>query len=436
MSIKAHRMCINDRLDWARPYVVLCGKFYDSREKKFKVNEWFVVDAGDISKRGNGEPPTTNLPTLNLSNYLITPGLMDGHCHLMLPGDGGLPDSYITHATGEHLAAVVFRNLLKASRAGVTAVCDVGSMGTNLLGLRTFLEKGPALVPRVIAAGAPLTPTGGHMAYFGGTADTLKELFKKARTYRSRGAEILKVVGNGGGTVNTRSWVSYYDESDLRELVSEAHAYDQVAAIHANHLETIRKAVAAGFDSLEHCTFATGSNQFEVDPELVAAIAEQEIWVSPTLSAVHGYIDVMRERLPNLNPKEKTLFNNISQAQEHNFRTAERLNREGVKLFIGTDAGWRFCQFGDYHLELGFFHHIGLSIEDVLYAATLGVAKARGAANRMGSLQEGTLADFAVFSLPPEIRPIKFPLSTEATFVGGFPIFFSGCHGIIAQQNV
>jgi len=430
MSMDTDCTSAGGRLDWSRPYVVLCGKFYDAREKKFRVDEWFVVDAGEIGERGNAQPPPENLPTLDLSRSLVTPGLMDGHCHLMLPGDGGLPDASITHAAGEHLAAVVFRNLLKASRAGVTAVCDVGSMGTRLLELRSHLEKGSALVPRVIAAGAPLTPTGGHMAYFGGTADTLAEMFRKARANRSCGAEILKIVGNGGGTPNTRSWVSYYDETDLRALVSEAHAYDQVAAIHANCVETIRKAVAAGFDSLEHCTFTTGPNRYDVDPQLAAAVAEQEIRVSPTLSAVHGYIEVMRQRLPHLDRKGRALFDNISRAQEHNFRTAEWLHREGVRLFIGTDAGWRFCQFGDYHLEIGFFKDIGLSAEQILYAATLGVAEARGAAGRMGSLQEGTVADFAVFTLPCKDRPMEFPLNTEATFVGGFPIFCRGHNGL------
>ncbi len=54
-------------------------------------------------------------------------------------------------------------------------------------------------------------------------------------------------------------------------------------AAHAHGTAGIRQAVAAGVDSIEHCTWMTADG-FDIDPGLVREIADRGILVWPTIN--------------------------------------------------------------------------------------------------------------------------------------------------------
>jgi imidazolonepropionase-like amidohydrolase len=95
----------------------------------------------------------------------VLPGLIDCHSHLVadatfggLERAGAMSDEAIDDVIADSLRAHV--------RAGVTTVRDLGDRGFRTIGFR----ERPGL-PRVVAAGPPLTTPGGHCHYLGGVVD-------------------------------------------------------------------------------------------------------------------------------------------------------------------------------------------------------------------------------------------------------------------------
>ena len=85
--------------------------------------------------------------------------------------------------------------------------CSIHVRRTLRIGLRR---------PRtVLACGQPLTITGGHTWYFGGEADGEDALRRKVRHMVKLGADFIKVMASGGGTMNTISWTFRLLEPEL-----------------------------------------------------------------------------------------------------------------------------------------------------------------------------------------------------------------------------
>ena len=58
---------------------------------------------------------------------------------------------------------------------------------------------------RLLLCGQPITITGGHTWHFGGEADGVEGVRRKAREMVRLGADFIKVMGSGGGT-RGRHW--------------------------------------------------------------------------------------------------------------------------------------------------------------------------------------------------------------------------------------
>jgi imidazolonepropionase-like amidohydrolase len=70
-----------------------------------------------------------------------------------------------------------------------------------------------------------------------------------------------------------------------------------------------------------------------------------------------------------------------------------RLHGAGVKLTAGSDAGWRLTRFDTYARELSEMSSAGLSVLQVIHAATGAAATAIGGSDEFGTLREGLSAD-------------------------------------------
>ena len=86
------------------------------------------------------------------------------------------------------------------------------------------------------------------------------------------------------GTVVDRS---QFPAQELAAVVAQAHAAGLPVAAHAHALVSIRDAVAAGVDGIEHFTFLTADG-VHMPADVLAAVAAQGIVVCPTLGAAPG----------------------------------------------------------------------------------------------------------------------------------------------------
>jgi imidazolonepropionase-like amidohydrolase len=326
--------------------------------------------------------------------------MIDAHVHLGFdasrdPVAQMLVDSDATLLLRMRLAA------RRALAAGITTVRDLGDRNYLGITLRNWFRAGSEIGPDIIAAGPPITVTGGHCHFMGGEADGELEVRRGVRAHVKAGSDVIKIMATGGHmTRGTNPALPQYTVAELRAAADEAHRLGRLLTAHAHGPSGIANAVEAGVDCIEHCSFRVGDGR-QPDPRLIARIAEQGIAVSPTVGAV-----------PTNRPGTSTLAESF-------LPVLEDMHRAGVRLIGATDAGISPSKPHDVlPYSVAFLARAGLTNAEALAAATSVVAEACGVADRKGTLTPGKDADlFAV-----EGDPLRDPgalLHVTAVFKAG-----------------
>jgi imidazolonepropionase-like amidohydrolase len=267
--------------------------------------------------------------------------------------------------------------------------------------LRDWFRSGQELGPEIIAAGPPITVTGGHCHFMGGEADGELEVRRAVRARVKASADVIKIMATGGHmTPGTNPSLPQYSVGELRAAVDEAHRLGRSITAHAHGPLGIAAVVEAGVDCIEHCSFRVARGR-EPDPRLVERIVEQGIAVSPTLGA-----------LPTDGAATSELMESFLPILEH-------MHRAGVRLIGSTDAGISPARPHDVLPHgIAFLARAGLSNAEALIAATSLGAEVCGIADRKGALQPGKDADLLVVAGDP-LRDLDALLEVRAVFRSG-----------------
>ena len=209
---------------------------------------WLVdVDAGKVLRdrviivRGTSivsiEAAPGHIPAgatvIDLSQYTVTPGLIDCHTHLI--GAENTADNLLPlerSAAQETLDGVVHarRTLL----AGFTTVRDVGTFRAYLdIALRDYINGGFVMGPRMAVAGAYITVSTGGGEVTGqatdvvlppdmrlGVANSASEVRQRVREILNHGADLIKVIATGAVLASgTKPGVEEFSEEG-RDLIS------------------------------------------------------------------------------------------------------------------------------------------------------------------------------------------------------------------------
>jgi imidazolonepropionase-like amidohydrolase len=362
-------------------------------------NAVLVIENGKVASVHAGPVPDGvvkgEAEIIDLPGCTILPGLIDIHVHLNLPGDGSTLEEAMREPEGVMLATSTFA-AGKALAAGITTVRDVGAMNATAIHVRRALQLGHGEGARVIACGQPITITGGHTWYFGGEADGEEGLRRKVREMVKLGAEFIKVMASGGGTLGTQSWKSAYTPRELAVLVEEAHRADRKITAHCLCAQSIDDVITAGFDQIEHAGFITdGKGGQSYDPAVAERLAKSGIPVTSTL-AVGGAIMREMEGKSSFTPTEQAFFTRWKATHATNLDQFRKLRAAGVVFVAGTDAGWRFTRIDDQPMEIALLHEGGMSPIEAITASTGFAAKVMGVEDKLGALLPGLAADILV----------------------------------------
>ena len=230
------------------------------------------------------------LPRTDYPGSTIMPGLIDSHVHLGFDG-GPNPAARMRGETDEQQLMLMLRSARELLGVGVTTARDLGARAYLDVVVRDAIAAGLARGPRLVVAACPITVTGGHCWFMGGEADSEDDLRRIVRTHHKHGADLIKVMSTGGFmTTGSAPWYAQFTTAQLAVIVEEASRVDKPVAAHAHGIEGIRRAVEAGVTTLEHCSFVTETNERRFNESLAARIAEQSIFVCPTISANAPYI--------------------------------------------------------------------------------------------------------------------------------------------------
>jgi imidazolonepropionase-like amidohydrolase len=330
-------------------------------------------------------PVTTYVGTL-------LPGLVDTHVHLV--SDAGLGSLERAGAESDaEVDATITHSLRVQVASGVTTVRDLGDTRYRTLSFRDREDPG---VPRVVAAGPPLTVPDGHCHYLGGCVEGPEQIRAAVRERAERGVDVVKVMASGGlVTLGTDVFGVQFSAEELRLLVDTAHEHELQVLAHAHSLRGIEHALDAGVDGLEHFTGLVEGG-LDVPDAVLARVAESGTVVDMTLGFDWRVLETMA---PPPQVAEALRRSGLDPHTMHaaRLRVAARAREHGVIVVSGDDAGASPPKpHGLFAGAVGDLVTAGYPVEDALRTATSQAAVACGLGGVTGALVPGLSADLLV----------------------------------------
>ena len=199
-----------------------------------------------IVRRAELASELSGIERVRYEGCTLLPGLIDCHVHLVFSGSRA-PLVDLQREDDQALLVRAVHNAQVALRAGVTTVKDLGARAGVSLALRDAIARGVLPGARILAAGPPLTTTGGHCYWLGGEADTADELRSAVRRLHREGVDLIKVMASGGRmTAGSNVCAAQFTEQEIRAVVDEARRLNKTVAAHGHGAAGIAVATLAG----------------------------------------------------------------------------------------------------------------------------------------------------------------------------------------------
>jgi imidazolonepropionase-like amidohydrolase len=297
----------------ARPIIIHADRILDGRGKVIPGGSVTVL--GDkISQVGT---TATGASTYDLKGLTLLPGLIDAHSHLSwyfnrqgryhTGNDGDTPVESMLSMAGNAYATLM---------AGVTTIQSPGS--TEDKDLREWVALGQVPGPRVLTSLGPITSP--RL-----TADSMRAIVRRRK---AEGADVIKIFASASirdGGAQTLS------DEQLQAICGEAKAQGMRTMVHAHSSESIKAAVLAGCNQIEHGVFA--------NDEVLKLMADRGVYFDPQVCLVfRNYLDnrAKYDGIGNYNDVGFAAMEKAIPLATEMFTRA--IHTPGLKVIFGTDA--------------------------------------------------------------------------------------------------
>lgn len=343
-----------------------------------------VVEQDRIAWVGENYPvsPGSSDTVVDLSGCTLLPGFVDSHSHLALNTGAGDQPGQMT-APASELALRAVAQMRQDLLSGVTTMRCMGEKYFLDVSVRKAVEQGLLPGPRLLIS------TRGVRSSSGGAsspvvADSPDEMRRIVRENLKAGADLIKlfVTGEMASSIQSGEY-SPFTEAEIRTAVEEARRYGKPVAVHAHGGPAIDICIAAGVHSIEHGGLLT--------PAQIEGIKAADMWVITTLSLYMHPDGLMK--VDGQDPKVRA---GIMTARERLRETVPRLIQSGVRLAAGTDA-----LHGMIANEAAYLVEFGMSPLDAIACITRNGAEACGVLDKVGTLEQGKLADIVAVEGDP-----------------------------------
>ncbi len=408
--IKNARIALVDEMRWSKELEILL------------LGDRIVAMDNHVTVPGN-----VPVHIVDVKGKYLVPGMTDAHIHFFQ--SGGLfarPDAWNLKAIQPYEKEIAWNlqhaesQLRRYLACGVIGVMDCGGPFSNFDIRSRF--SGSSLLPHISVTG-PLIST-----WQPPNLDTLdppiiraelEELSSLIQAQRSSNPDFIKVwfiVRPGEDAENYRIW--------LRTVKKECDQLKLPLAVHATEFKTAQLAVEEGANILVHSVFDT-----LVDAEFARLLKKKQVIYIPTLCVKEGYEESFGNK-HNFNELEfkygdpyiiSTLLNaveipdSLATPRVKRMRSAEHevhlpeialknlifLNRAGVKIATGTDAG----NIGTLHgpaifREMEMMKASGMTDWEIIRSSTAYSADVAGF-KQSGRIEKGKEATFLILDSDP-----------------------------------
>jgi imidazolonepropionase-like amidohydrolase len=397
------------------PTALRCGRLLDVQSGDMVNNAVVLVASGKITAAGTGVAIPSGAQVLDLPRATCLPGLIDVHVHLTSdPSHSGyqglgisVPRSTVTGV----------KNARKTLLAGFTTVRNVGASGYSDVAVRDGIEAGEIEGPRMLVSGPALGITGGHCDnnllapefHFTepSVADGPWAARAKVREVVKYGADVIKICASGGVlSKGDQPGTPQYTLEEMQAIVEEAHKLGRKVAAHAHGTQSIKDAIRAGIDSIEHASL--------IDDEGIALAKQRSAFL---VFDIYNDDFILQEGLKNgMLPESIEKERNLGKLQRENFR---RAMLGGARMAFGTDAG--VYPHGDNAKQFSTMTKYGMKPIDAIRAATLNAAELLGRNGVTGTIAKDSFADIIAVAGDPRadvklLENVKFVMKNGQVY--------------------
>jgi imidazolonepropionase-like amidohydrolase len=371
-------------------------------------NNWQVLIKNQrIEEVGENLIFPAHTEIIEIPNTTLLPGLIEGHSHLLLHpyNETSWDDQVLRESRAERIARATV-HARKTLLAGFTTVRDLGTEGADYddVGLKTAIEKGIIIGPRMFVAGRALVASGSYgpkgfhaeitVPQGAEEADGVDNLTKSVRTQIGKGADVIKIYADYRWGLMKDAQPTFLQE-EIELIVKIAQSSGRQVVAHASTPEGMRRAIMGGVSTIEH-----GDNS---TPEIFKLMKEKGVCLCPTLAAGDA-VSQYKGWKKGQEPEPERI-----QEKRKTFKMAIDL---GVRICMGGDVG--VFPHGDNAREMEMMVQYGMKPIDVLRSSTSINAESFKIKD-LGMIKKGFWADILIVEGNPveqfsDIRKVKMVL--------------------------
>lgn len=421
------------------------AKIVDVERGELMPQSRLLITDGKIAGLFSDSEPVAADRQVDLGGAFVSPGIINAHCHLTLPGGIAFsPSLFFSYERQVEL------NAEKCVAHGVTTVRDMLSIFNGVSTLREKMARGDIVGPRIVSCcGLDIEGSyGDAMAYdksprYFQMITGPQQAREAVRQAFDLGADFIKIFQQRMQLLIPPRPLELMDLETVTAIVEEADRHGRVVAMHQSEKFGLEKALRAGVPSIEHVV-----RDIDLNEEDLRKTVESGAMSIPTVSAPFGlahhkpgddnwgkrFIPEMVELRAKILPPMLDEFcepdlakgsmkffaeysdphsyeswhllpwpdaANFTAAVVYGMHNAKQLYDAGMTFGCGNDGGVPFAFPGLMALEMHILEKTGMKPADILKMATANNARLLRLDSEIGTIETGKTADLVVFDENP-----------------------------------